>query len=194
MSLDFRAYEDQTAGNQKKEYAEGYMVAYLKDAPMITAKIYLGKSTKPYKYFRFKTVEERAAYVEKMATNVTANRAADVEYKAKRKIEKKEATKKFIESLKVGVVLQGSYGYEQTNQHYYEVIEKKGSKVVIRELCKETVESTGWASARVKPATGEHRFYGEPTTHNVRGYGIKIHSSLSVGIWDGQPDYASWYS
>ncbi len=193
MRLDYRAFQD-AGKDRKEEYAAGYMVVYLSDAPMITATIYLGKSKKPYKNYRFPSLEKRSEYIQKMAQNVAANRLADLEYKVKAKADRKEGAIKFKAQLKPGVILQGSYGYEQTNQHFYEVIAVKGASVTIRELIHREIEQCSWASAYVVAATGENRFHGEEKTYRVVGRGIKIHSSMTVTIWDGEKCYSSWYA
>jgi hypothetical protein len=198
MRLGYRDYQELEKSQLKvrsEEYAAGYMVVYLQDAPMITATIYLGKAKNPYKNFRFPSIAKREEYIKKMAETITANRLASIEYKIKQKAEGKEATKKFLESLVPGKLLYDTWGYDQTNVEFYEVIRRVGSKVTIRELGHVQVgEPTSWASNKVVPATGPDRFAGPEVTKNVRGRGIKICSSICLQEYHGGEIHKSWYA
>ncbi|PPK98983.1 hypothetical protein [Parapedobacter indicus] len=52
---------------------------------------------------------------------------------------------------KLGDIFVESWGYEQTNVDAYQVVKVNKASVILREICLETVESTGWASDNVKP-------------------------------------------
>lgn len=62
-------------------------------------------------------------------------------------------------SLSVGQVLYSSWGYDQTNIDFYEVVKgaEEGKFAVIRQLKQSTTE-TGFMSGHTSPATGEDRF------------------------------------
>ena len=61
------------------------------------------------------------------------------------------AEKRNYLGVKVGDIFHYSWGYEQTNANYFQVVALKGTKqVVIREISYETVETTGIDSYRVK--------------------------------------------
>ena len=58
--------------------------------------------------------------------------------------------------LKVGDVLSGSWGYDQTNVEFWEVTKLVGKRMVeIRELCCESIE-TGFMSGNAVPLPGQY--------------------------------------
>lgn len=103
--------------------------------------------------------------------------------------------------LKVGDVLHGSWGYDQTNPEFYEVTELRGKRVVIRELCCETVEgSEGFMSCRTRPVPGSYcgpekvkvpqclTWDGSKTSTYVR-----LTDYCSLTKWEHETAYRSWY-
>ncbi len=54
--------------------------------------------------------------------------------------------------IKVGDIFHYSWGYEQTNANYFQVVSLKGTKqVIIREISYEITETTGLDSYKVRP-------------------------------------------
>lgn len=75
----------------------------------------------------------------------------------------------------------------------YKVLSVDGAKVTIQEVGhKQEGESTSWASCYVMPQPDS--FQGEPITKRVLGYRIIINESISLGLWDGNKKYSSWYA
>lgn len=133
--------------------------------------LYVGNAIKPAAFYRFKTVEARAAYVTKFMQE------QDVAYAAKqaRKAEKAAKLAEPQKFLKVGDVLMCMWGYDQTNVDYFEVVELKGKRnVVIREIGCESVE-TEFMQGKSVPAKGN--YIGEPMLKKVNEYGgVRIYS------------------
>jgi hypothetical protein len=144
---------------------------------------FYGKAAKPAWHYRFSKAETRAQRI----AEFIASRKARATMKAERKAERAKP-----HSLKVGDILVSSWGYEQTNIDYYEVIEVKGaSTVVIREIAQER-EQTGWEQFKAMPAPGEYT--GEPmvkraTSDNI----VRIYSFAHAYKWDGRPHSGSSY-
>lgn len=115
--------------------------------------------------------------------------------------------------LKIGDILQGSWGYDQTNQEFWQVVglTKSGKSVKVRKLQTQRVEGTeGFMSCSVLPL--KDQFADRPrwedgewlTDSNVietkriqDGYNgnvsVKIHDHCYLSLWDGKPKYESWY-
>lgn len=108
------------------------------------------------------------------------------------RIETRKAKRKVLPTIEVGDVLNTSWGYEQTNVEFYQVIERKGkTKVVLREIGSERVRETSWCSADVKPV--KDAFIGEAFEKRISQYGVKIHSSATAHKTDWESTHhSSW--
>ena len=95
--------------------------------------------------------------------------------------------------LKQGMILSGSWGYEQTNQEFCEVLEVKGQRVVIQEL-EQTIVATGTSSmsGHAVPVPGKYK--GNKKTCVVQhGNNVRWNSSCRLSPWNGKPQFTSWY-
>jgi hypothetical protein len=81
-----------------------------------------GKRSKPDSHYYYRSVEARDKAVEDYFDGIQASADRKAAYKAKQKAEKEKA----VESIKVGDIFVGSWGYDQTNVEFYQVVEKKG--------------------------------------------------------------------
>lgn len=73
-------------------------------------------------------------------------KASNVGVKEKKKVEN-------IHGVKVGDIFYMSWGYEQTNINYFQVVELKGSTMIkIREIASQFIRSESSLSGYVKPA------------------------------------------
>lgn len=121
-----------------------------------TAIFYLGKRTKPEAHLIFPSLEARDAYLARFVEK--AERFA--REKAERKAAEKAARAAFTHGYALGDILVSSWGYEQTNLEFFEVVGvPSGKSVLLRPVASRRVRSTGWASADVAPAPGQ--FTGE---------------------------------
>ncbi len=86
-----------------------------------------GKAIKASFHYRFKTVEATKEYVKKFVN--------DVEKRASDKVAEKAERKAMVRALEVGDVLVSSWGWEQTNIDYYQVLELVGkSSIKLQEI------------------------------------------------------------
>lgn len=121
---------------------------------------YYGKAVKPAFNYSFKDDARRAKWVSEWLQG----QDAAVKAKAAR-VEAKKAALAKPHGLKVGDVLRSSWGYDQTNIDYYEVIELVGKRgVKICEIGCESVE-TGFMQGNSVPAKGA--FIGQPMLKKV---------------------------
>src|SRR5688572_9027989 len=87
---------------------------------------YIGKSNKPAFHYTFRSEEERTKHINDLFADVARREA----YKAEQKIAKKA----FRHTITVGEILYSSWGYEQTNVEFYEVIAITEKTVTFREI------------------------------------------------------------
>jgi hypothetical protein len=113
----------------------------------------------------------------------------------------------------VGSVLYSSWGYDQTNVDFYQVVRTSASSVWVVPMRKHC-EAAGFMSGHVVPTEPilsrvVHKrnseggiYYGEseevevkPAMYrwNKNGY-ARISYSEYAQVWDGKPKYQSWYA
>jgi len=106
-----------------------------------------GKAQKPTEHYSFKTEERREAFCEKFFERIQEV----IEWKRKRKEEQTKKLEEAYGGLEVGAIFYSSWGYEQTNINFYQVVGIKGKNLTIQEIGKKRVsESIG--SEMVVPA------------------------------------------
>lgn len=121
---------------------------------------------------------------------------------------KKRATKqvKNYIGVKVGDIFCYSWGYEQSNINYFQVVALKGTKqVVIREIGYEITETTGYESYKVRAVEGCFLENSQFIEDNSKGAvkqvkGLKngtiymnIDSFGFCSLWDGKDDVMTSY-
>jgi hypothetical protein len=144
---------------------------------------FYGKAAKPAWHYRFSKDDHRA----KRIAEFIEGRKSRAKLMSERKAERAKP-----HSLKVGDVLVSSWGYEQTNVDYYEVIEVKGAAtVVIREIAQER-EATEWEQGKAVPVPGH--YIGEPMIKRASpDNAVRIASYAHAFKWDGRPRHFSSY-
>jgi hypothetical protein len=136
---------------------------------------FFGKADKPAFNYSYASEKRRAASVAAWIQSMDATQAS----KNQRKAQRKQVLGSKQEALKVGDVLRSSWGYDQTNIDYYEVVELFGKRgVVIREIGAESAD-TGWLQGKSVPAKGQ--YIGEPMRKQVSEDGsVKVRD---FGVW-----------
>lgn len=132
---------------------------------------FYGKSMKPAFNYSFKSAESRSKWVAKWLADMDDLAAR----KNKAKAERKEVLGSKQDLIKVGDVLRCSWGYDQTNIDFYQVVECFGKRgVVICKIGRESVDTQSMAG-RCVPA--KDNFIGEPMRKQVSACGsVKISS------------------
>jgi len=147
---------------------------------------FTGNKAKENWLFRFRTSEE---FEEKARITVENMKNRKKWFEDRRK-----ERNSFRHVLKTGDILEASWGYDQTNVDFYEVIEVKGKMVGLKEIGSRVCQATGPMSANVTPVPG--KYYGEIFFRKVlMGNYVNIDNRKvrQAGIWDGKPSYSSWY-
>jgi hypothetical protein len=171
---------------------------------------FLGRSAKASFHYRYQNNENALKSVREWITNVERNLTADkVKKEEKKQLQK---TEKVEDHIKVGDVYYSSWGYEQTNVDFYQVVEVKGKRVRLVEIGKSEVESSGYSSmagmftADVLSKKALEKVLNDKEVGKWHGvkfnkYNEKIDVYLTgfaryecVSKWDGKPEYVSWYA
>ena len=96
--------------------------------------------------------------------------------------------------LKVGDIMYSSWGYEQTNVDFYQVIKTTKTMVtIVRIESKIWHTKSGPGYIKRMPVPGS--FVGKPLRRKVQDYGsvpsVNINSYASASLWDGKPKDAT---
>lgn len=139
---------------------------------------FAGKANKPLFHFRFRSEEARERQIEK----AIRDRKGILDRKQERKDEKKN----FQHGLKEGDILYSSWGYDQTNVDFYQVVSTVGKAIVMREIAS---KSAGGDRVVAAP----DRFIGPPIRKIPQGdrnhVYVRINSFSSAYPWDGKSLY-----
>lgn len=141
------------------------------------AAVFGGKRSKPDFHFRFTSEERRE---EKINEWIDFQKSKLASAKARR------AAKNGGHSLKVGSVLYSSWGYDQTNVDFYQVVEVPSKCfVIVRKISGTTVEGSGSSYTRVKPV--KDAFVGEPKRYKAskdNSISVRSYSTANETDWD----------
>jgi hypothetical protein len=145
-----------------------------------------------YGYRSYKEVSERIMrmnlFVEKF---IEAQVKSETEKTAK-KLALQHARKQFKNPFEVGQILYNSWGYDQTNIDFYQVVAINGKKVTVQEISK-TRTYSGDDYGTCMP--DRDSFIGDLITKVIviRIYNDKVNANIkNMMVWDGSPK--SWSS
>lgn len=159
-----------------------------------TLEAWRGKAFKSFANYYFKDEERRELYLQQLIHD----HEKMIQYKARRKVEQKlekSVTPEVMSKIPVGTILSNSWGYEQTNVDFYQVVAVKNKSVVIRRIASSMVEDCGPMSGRATAVSDS--FIGEEIVKRVQAYRGTPYISMKHGscsIWTGRPMYVSWYA
>lgn len=126
------------------------------------------------------------------------------ERKRAEKEARKEKARKAAEAVQVGDIFASSWGYDQTNVEFYQVVAKNGQYITVREIEAVSTYDT-WGSGSkvpVKDSFVKNCLWNEDWNANGKrckvgpfGY-IKITSDgvVTASKWDGEPMYFSTWA
>jgi hypothetical protein len=167
----------------EKVYDDGFFVAYAESWPngKIRAFAFHGRSNKTDWNFIFKSPESMNAYIQDRANSWKAHN----DRKAFERIEKKNSINPFI----VGDIISRSWGYDQTNVDFYQVIKATKKQITVRAISA-SCEEDGYMCGHCVAIKDAFIADAEPQRIGVDKYG----STKLGGKWDGKPEYCSWYA
>ncbi len=173
-AADRQRLEREKAGQVEKV---GRLTIFREDSPRPWVKIWRGQQAQPFANYLFSTVEKREAWI-------AAQKEADRDFASQQQMwraKKRSTEMQALALVRVGDILYTTWGYDQTNVDFYQVIRKTTSRLVIREIGDEVTE-TGFMCGDALPVKGA---YKGPEQLIVPG---------KFSRWEGRPVRCSWYA
>jgi len=162
-----------------------------KDKPILV--VFRGKSSKPVANYFYNSHERREEAIKKYKETADWHE----EYDLKKKAEKAARPKP---QSKVGDIFVNSWGYEQTNVDYYQIIERPSAHfAIVKEIGAKMVEgSAGRDCCNMLPMKDVFLENGKEMRVKITNYGkgsesFKVNSYSSASLWKGEENYCSWY-
>jgi hypothetical protein len=202
MTIERNAIETRQAGNYvlsiiKRENPRNY--------PLHPFAVVYERLTPKAKYstrkvlsnYVFKTIEEAAQWVEKTYNNLTANMQSREAEKQKRR--EADAAVQAADFYKVGDIVVNTWGYEQTNVDFYEVVKVGNKTIEIKEIGAATVEGSMYShgmACELTPEPGKFLVNGKSYRLKVKAGGAlsSPEGYYYMHKWSGRPQYCSWYA
>lgn len=147
-----------------------------------------GRKAKPDFHFKFDGEEARQKYINNWLDRL---RHVKADKEARR-----QAKKEFKTSLNVGDILYTSWGYDQTNVEFYQVVDvtASGKSIKVREIAAESSDPVSHGMADHVLAIADEFISDEVLTRRVSVHdSISIKNSITAWPWGGEPKYRSWY-
>lgn len=121
-----------------------------------------------------------------------------------RRVEKSKLRGGIVNPYKVGDIVYNSWGYDQTNIDYYQVVKASARSVTMRTISASLSESDGCAPMSGHVTPDRDHFTGQPFTKTLQIYGHYGNEDMTVYIparhgsiskWaEGSKQYCSWYA
>jgi hypothetical protein len=147
---------------------------YTRDGETLGGMCFVGKAIKPTWFYRFKSVEQRNKEIEQTFARVQSK----LDRKAQEKAKKSEAMQNH--GVVVGDVFRCSWGYDQTNIDYYEVISITGKTATICRIgC--LSEETGFLQGQSVPQLGA--FIGKPKKKLIQKRSVDSEAYLTMNSY-----------
>jgi len=119
--------------------------------------------------------------------------------------EAKDTNQKSGNPFKVDDVLVSSWGYEQTNIDFFQVVKAGAKTVMLRPIGSKVVDVIGWLSETVEPVLGDFcagfpNWDNKPFRRTIQGADSGspyVHIKDGVAnahLWNNRPHYASHYA
>lgn len=137
-------------------------------------------------------LERANKYIDEQVENYKANEESD----RRRREERKESAKKFLEGLQVGDILCSTWGYEAIWYDFYKVVGKQGSFVLLRELAKtHDFDKASYGPCSYGVASPTDEFASDEIIRRKAGDGcVRINSFSYAFKWDGVArEEANWH-
>jgi hypothetical protein len=177
------------ANSTRIERAVGVVYAYTVGAEKKLAAIaYAGKSNKAAFHNLFRTQAQLDARIAEFFEGLEAHQRRVAE----RRVEISQP-----HTVKVDAVIYNSWGYDQTNIDFYQVVRISANFVWLQSIDSKSTPDGGCGpmSGHVEPVAGTMK--GAVTKHRATMYNGTPSINFKHGagrLYDGQPKYESWYA
>lgn len=161
---------------------------------MPTVKIWRPKAKKPFISYYFKTTERMEEYIQ----GIIDGYKEDMERKEKRKQDRK-GNPELLKQADTGAIFHFSWGYDQTQCDYFQVISRKGQMVKVQQIASRSVKGSEGHMSDNRIAVKDSFLTDEKIlTKKVQfTKGTPYLTMASYGwcsLWNGKPQYCSWYA
>lgn len=149
---------------------------------------FIGKARKPSWRHRFASSALREQYIKAQIENVA-------KYNAQKAARRAEQNKPH--NWTPGLILSASWGYDQTNVDFYEVVEVIGKTMVRLELIgkQRATDSSDYSHGMAQEIVPDpDRRTGQFFRSKVIDGGAAGKFGYRARPWDGKPAYESWYA
>ena len=196
-----REFYEPKEGRYAEKIVQGDTVVYV-ETDLKTVKVFGGKRAKSDSYIQYRTPEQAQSAIKSLLERRAANEVENAKYKAERKA-KNSAPRTF----KVGDILHGSWGYDQTNNDFFQVVEiVSPRKIAVKKIGK-TYRQSGHDCGYVTAAKDSF-ISDKVTVHLVQDGHIKYdpcgyyknssdesrERNYSASLWSGGETYESSYA
>lgn len=172
----------------KEQIVSKYKIEIIDENGKLLVKIYNLNAKKSYnslkQYYSFRSETDRTQYIEEFIKSVLDRE----EFMSQRHYERTH----FDNPAKVGDILYSSWGYDQTNIDYYQVIKVTEKTVTIKPIS-EVVTESEMTSDRVAPVKDHFISDKKALVKRVKpssdGYAVTIASYADAYLWDKKPKY-----
>lgn len=163
-------------------YSKGLFTCFVNLAQPYRAIFYIRKRSKPNWHYTFTSLEDMKKKINESISRIM--------YWEDMKQQRRQSRLQEVKKVKVGQLYSYSWGYEQTNVEFYQVIERIGKQFKMRQISRRCVESNGLSSMASYVVPIRDNFIGEPI--------LKSSLSMKFGCLsetnDGEKHYCSWYA
>ncbi len=158
-----------------------------------TLKMWLPKAIKPFSNYYYRSVEARDNALQLAIESQKKHQAFKKERKQSRK-----GNPELLNKADPGAIFHWSWGYDQTQCDFFQVIERNGQMVKVRQIASKTVPGSEGSMSDNRIAVKDSFLEKEPIlTKRVQFSNDKPYLSMEFGwcdLWDGQAQYCSWYA
>ena len=157
-------------------------------------KIWRPKAIKPYQNYYYKTQEQ----LEKSLAEEIRQFELYKKMINDRKIERL-GTSEDLKKIRVGDIYHGSWGYDQTQCEYWQIVEVHGKVAIFREVMQKAIKgSESFMSENRKPL--KDHFTSAKPIRRIVGFSQGVpyfngdNECYCLSPWEGKENYCSWYA
>ena len=174
---------------------------FYQTVPECCAILYQGKSAKKVFHFKFANEERMMKFVEEKINNIVANKTSDRNRRNNAKL--LTAEMKASDHFKMGDIVINTWGFDQTNVEFYQVIEVLNKKIRVREVYQLTEKGSEYSHGMACNVSADKDNFIEKEKPFLLS--LKMDEKGECWIcnpesfyyfhkWSGRPNYKSWYA
>lgn len=154
----------------------------------VTLKYWIGRAKKPKGYYRYGDMR----YLEDELTRLKKTQDENAKWEQ----EKKQRQLELLDRVQEGTILHYSWGWEQTNCEFYQVISRNKSTIEIREIESKEVGDRHFQamSCQLCPVPGKFVENAPILKKRITKNGIKMDHGYAYVTSPEKSHYSSWYA